>query len=94
MYYEYRVIGESLNMHVTALPRGTLNKSCLIKRENTLQSGAINHSNKMRHPAHDEEQQQQQQQPLTHNSYYVRVISTSAGAAAAAVRQQQAAFPV
>ena len=51
----------------------------LNKEKQTLESDAINHSNKLRHPAHDDEQQQQQP---PHN-FYVRVIPTTGAAAAA-----------
>ena len=63
------------------------NKSCLNKEKETLESGAINHSTKLRHSAHGDKQQQQP----AHN-FLVRVIATKAGAAAAAVRQQQASI--
>ena len=47
-------------MHATVLPRSTLKiKRVWVKRRKTLESDAISHSNKLRHPAHDDEQQQQ-----------------------------------
>ena len=81
IYKEQSIIGKSRRYMRQHCQGVHTKKSCLNKEKKTLESGALNHDNKLRHPAHDDEQQQQQPP----HTFHVRVISTTAGAAVAEV---------